>query len=101
MGKIETYIGFAIKSGKLKKGMNVIENTRGIELLILCASASDNTKKQTKNLSVKLKKPLIISNKLLSEILGKENCKTAAVTDKNLAKAILENVGTDGIFVGE
>ena len=33
--------------------------------------------------------------KTFEEITGKENCKVAAVTDENLAKAILQNLGED------
>ena len=89
--KAESYIGFCRKAGKLTCGANAIEvQKKGIYLLLLCQSASDNTKKNAQRLAMKFGCALLVSEgKRLEQLVGKENCKLAAVRDEWLAKAIL------------
>ena len=96
MGKSFAYLGFAIKSRKLKTGINAINTLKkDVYLIIVCSTGEKNARKAEK-LSVKFNAPLIESvTKTLEEITGKENCKVAALTDENLAKAILQNLGED------
>lgn len=91
--KIESYIGFALRKRAVRMGVNVIESLRGgVYLLIVCKLASQNTLKTAISIKNKLKCPLIISNKPLSEITGKENCKLIAIEDMQLSKAIIDNI---------
>ncbi len=94
--KAETLVGFAIKANKCRFGVNSIESLKHAELLIVCPTASDNTKKEALKLSKKLSARLYISVKPLEEITYKENCKLIAITDKNFAKPITEF--SDGSF---
>ena len=89
--KAEGYIGLCMKAGKLTCGFNAIEIQRGnTYLLLLCATASENAKKSARKLSVKFGCPIFLTEgKTLEEIIGKPNCKLAAVRDENLAKAIV------------
>lgn len=89
--KAESYIGFCRKAGKLTCGANAIEvQKKGIYLLLLCQSASENTKKNAQRLALKFGCTLLVSEgKRLEQLVGKENCKLAAVRDEGLAKAIL------------
>lgn len=89
-----TFIGFSVKAGKILYGLNIIkEYKKRIYLLILCHCASENTKKAAKLFATKRKiKILITQDILLEEIVNKNNCKTIALTDKNLAVAVLENI---------
>lgn len=89
--KAESYIGFCRKAGKLTCGANAIEvQKKGIYLLLLCQSASENTKKNAQRLAMKFGCALLVSEeKRLEQLVGKENCKLAAVRDEGLAKAIL------------
>lgn len=89
--KAESYIGFCRKAGKLTCGANAIEvQKKGIYLLLLCQSASDNTKKNAQRLAMKFGCALLVSEgKRLEQLVGKENCKLAAVRDEGLAKALL------------
>jgi len=91
--KVESYIGFSIKSGKLTCGTNAIAlQKKDVFLLIMCKSASENAKKEALKLKKKFNCELIIScGKSLEEITGKPNLKLAAVRDSGLAKAILSN----------
>ena len=109
--KAETLVGFAIKANKCRFGVNSIESLKHAELLIVCPTASDNTKKEALKLSKKLSARLYISVKPLDEkgryickyyswngeeTTYKENCKLIAITDKNFAKPITEF--SDGSF---
>ena len=57
----------------------------------MCNSASDGTKKVAASYAHKFNCPLMVSNPLLEDVVLKTNCKMIAITDKNLAKAIIEN----------
>ncbi len=91
--KIETFIGFSIRAGKYRLGVNAVATLKNAELLIMCHTASENTVKDVLKLSKKLKAEIIVCNFVnLEDLTGKENCKLMAVTDKSLAKAIIDNL---------
>lgn len=90
--KAETFVGFAIKSGKCRIGTGAVETLKHAEIVILCKTASENTLKQAKKLARRLgAKLLMTAEKALSQMTYKENSKIMAVTDAALAKAIVEN----------
>lgn len=91
--KIETFIGFSIRAGKYRLGVNAVATLKSAELLIMCHTASENTVKDVLKLSKKLKVEIIVYNfGNLEDLTGKANCKLMAVTDKSLAKAIIDNL---------
>jgi hypothetical protein len=93
----ETFVGFAIKSGKCKIGTGAVETLRRAELVIVCNTASENTKKQAKKLANRLNAKLYTTvNKTLSQITFKENSKMMAILDLALANAIMS--AEDGEF---
>ncbi len=90
--KIETYLGFCIKARKIALGAGAIETLKkGVCLIIVCSSASENCFK----LALKYKKahscPLMICNCGLENAVHKPDCKLAAVRDISLANAIIAN----------
>lgn len=90
--KLTTYIGFSIKSGKCRFGLNTVESIKRAKLIIVCKSASENTKSQARKISKKLGCPLKITlEKTLDEYTYRQNCKIIAIEDASLSKAILEN----------
>ena len=95
--KIYTYVGFAKRAGKIKAGLNAIGTVKkGVELLILCHSASPNAIKEAKNLSERFFCPLFKTVTFtVEEMMDKENCKLVAILDRELAKAIISNAGED------
>lgn len=97
--KILSYIGFAIKAGKVRTGVNVAKSIKErIPLMILCGTASENTVKESVALAKKLGSQIIVTNGVkVEDIFYKQNCKLALITDYQLAKAILQN--TDEQFV--
>lgn len=95
--KIFTYIGFAKRSKNLTLGVNSVKSLKSkVYLLLLCSTATDNTKKEALSLANNFCCDIIESERYsLAELTLKENCKLAAVCDKNLATAIIENINDD------
>ncbi len=91
-GKAETFLGFAIRAGKFRIGANSLETLKRADLVIVCKTASDNTKKHAEKLAKKLNAKLLETvNKSLSEMAHKDNAKIMAVLDQSLAKGIIDN----------
>jgi ribosomal protein L7Ae-like RNA K-turn-binding protein len=86
MDKISSYIGFAVKSGSVIIGGDNIEKAKKPPRVILvCESASDRLKKKMQSLG----DAEIIAVENLEELSHIGGCKALAVTDQNLAKAII------------
>ncbi len=89
--KVETFIGFSIKARALRTGTNTVGTLKRAFLIIVCDSAAESTKDLAFAYAKKFNCPLMVSKKLLEDITGKEKCKIAAVTNKDLATAIISN----------
>ena len=96
--KVQTYIGFAMRTGKFRIGANAAATLKRAELVIVCKSASDNTKKEADKLARKFHCPILETKEnTLEEITHRENAKVMAIADKSLSLAILSNVDEDFI----
>lgn len=90
--KLATFIGFAVRTGRYKIGVNAVATLKKANLMIVCDSASENTKKESEKLSKKLRVPLYQTVECtLEELVHRENAKVMAITDKDLAKAVTDN----------
>ena len=97
--KIEAYLGFALRAGKLVLGLNSIETVKkGVYCLLLDEGAAKNSHKEARKLKVKFACPLIIV-KDLGALLKREGCKVAAVKDSSLAEAVLREAGDKGMTI--
>ena len=68
------------------------------ELVIVCKSASDNTKKEADKLARKFHCPILETKEItLDEFTHRENAKVMAIADKSLSLAILSNSDEDFI----
>ncbi len=95
--KASSYIGFAMKSGKLVSGEFSVEKAvkeGKAQVVIIAEDASENTKKGLKNMcdyygvkSVELK-----SKEELGHIIGKEYRACAAINDRGLADALIRSI---------
>ncbi|HEY8389811.1 MAG TPA: hypothetical protein VIL26_02485 [Clostridia bacterium] len=95
INKVETYIRFAIKGRKIIYGLdNIKVQPNKIKIIIADNSLSEKSLRETKFISEKNKIPLILSEADLNQILNTNNCKVIGISDINLAKAILNNVGS-------
>lgn len=97
--KAESYIGFCIRAGKLTCGFNAVASQKkDVFLLLLCETASENARKEAVSLQKKFGCAVVLVRGVpLEDVVGKPNCKLAAVRDENLAKAILSS--TDDRFI--
>ncbi len=96
--KAQTFIGFAMRTGRFKIGVNAVYTLKKANLIIVCKTASENTKKESEKLAKRLSAPLIETAKFsLSELTFRENAKVMAITDKDLAKAIMDNLDLEFI----
>ena len=97
--KAQTFIGFAMRMGKYKIGLNAVQTLKKAYLMIVCSSSSENTKAQAKKIAKALNCPLLVSKLALEEITHKENAKVMAIADKNLAEAIIKNSNDEFVSV--
>ena len=90
--KVETFIGFAMRAGKYKIGANAIATLKKANLIIVCGTASENSKKLAEKYARRFNAQLLeTTNKTLSEFTHRDNAKMMAITDPTLAKAVLDN----------
>lgn len=90
MNKISTYLGFCIRAGKITFGVDRIETQKRAYLLIADGALSDNSKKVMVKAKERMNCPLLITeNGLLGELTKRSSVKAVAVTEEQLAKAIV------------
>ena len=89
--KIETYLGFCIRARKIIFGVEMIERQKkGVSLLIVDGGIGKNSLKSTMQAKERFACPLLMTeDSLLGELLHRPAVKVVAITDNNLAKAIL------------
>ena len=92
--KLKSYLGFAIKSGKILFGYDkLFENRITPKLVIICSTL--NEKNSTKvidfctNLGVKYIK---LESYVLGEFIQRDNCKVIGISDDNFAKVICQEI---------
>ena len=94
--KVETYIGFCLRARKIALGSGTVDLLKkGVYLVLVCSTASENTFKLAIKFKNRFNCPLIVCKSGLENAVHREGCKVAAITDAQLAKAICDNVGED------
>ena len=99
--KIETSLGFCVRSGKIVFGTTEIERKRkGVHLLLADGGIGKNSLKIMVNAAEKLQCPLYLTKEegMLGEYLHRPAVKAVAITDKNLASAILSDTEREQNF---
>lgn len=89
--KFVTMIGFAKRAGKIVYGLDNLQKARGVKLLAVGKTASDNLSGEMLYLAKKRGITLISADNM-ERLLG-ANIKALGITDENMAKAIVEYVG--------
>lgn len=91
-GRIETFIGFSIRAGKISLGTGAISALKGgVFLLILDGSAAKNSVRYALKFKNRFSCPLLVCDCGFEEAVNKAGCKIAAIRDRELAKAILDS----------
>lgn len=97
--KIESYLGFAFRAGKVTLGLNSIETLKkGVYCMLLDQDAQKNSQKQARKEATRLSCPLVIV-KGLGALVKREGIKVIAVKDFSLAGAILSEAEKQGISI--
>ncbi len=91
--KVDTFLGFCVKSRKISLGNGAISTLKGgVYLLVLDKSAAENSKQAALKFKNRFSCPLLLCKSGFEDIINKPGCRIAAVRDGGLAKAILENL---------
>lgn len=95
--KIHSYLGFSKRSRQLLSGYNacIAGMEKGkVRLLILAGDLAENTKKKCSSAAARLGVPLRTYGTVeeLSDMAGEADRGVYGITDRNLARAILEEI---------
>lgn len=94
--KVRSYIGFCFKAKKIVLGSSAIGTLKGgVRLLIMDGKAARNSIRYALKYKNKFSCPLLVCKDGFEELVGKPQCRLAAICDENLADAIL-NSGDGG-----
>ena len=92
IGKIDCYINFAVKAGKVVWGVDNLERAKKVpQLIIIDESLGANSSKQLAlYCQRKGAKSLTLPTDYLNNLLKRSNIKVLSITDESLANAILK-----------
>lgn len=98
--KVQTYLGFCIRAGKIVFGAEEAEQQKkGVHLLLMDEAVGNSSQKAVYKAQEKFRCPLLIVEKnRLGELLHRPAVKAAAVKDGHLATAILDVATGDPQF---
>lgn len=91
IGKIDCYINFAVRAGKVLWGIDSLERAKRTPFVILFDETLGANSAKQLNLYCQRKNAIAISlpKEYLNNLLKKTNVKVLSITDKSLAGAIL------------
>lgn len=90
-GKVNSYIGFAIKARKIIFGVeNITTYRKKLHLILLDVSLGPNSAKKILRYATERQLPIL--NYDINSILGERNCKALGIIDQNLALAIFNEL---------
>ncbi len=88
--KAETYIGFCLRARKITLGTGAVDCLKkGVYLILVCKTASENAFKLALKFARRHSCPLMVCKSGLENAVHRPGCKIAAVTDSQLAGAII------------
>ena len=91
--KIDSYVGFCLRSRKIALGSGAIDALKGgVFLLIADATAAKNSQKLAVKFKNRFSCPLVLCKSGFETLVKKGGCKIAAIKDLELSKAILANL---------
>ena len=91
--KIKTYVGFAVKSRKIRYGVDDILKLKNADLIIVSDSLAESGMKKLEAFADRKSVSLIkLSEEDFFEVVQNISIKALAVLDENLADAIKKNL---------
>lgn len=91
MDRYQTYINFAIRSGVIIYGLdNILQSNKKIFLIIIDKTFNEKNRVKLDTLQKEKKCDVVVQNEdTLVDVVNKVGVKVIAITNKELAKAIL------------
>ena len=97
--KIETYLGFCLKAGKATLGVDGIERLKKPPcLLLIDATLGENSAAKMGKPPQTFACPMLGCKESLGDLLHRPACKAAALSEKNLADAVMAEAEKSGTF---
>lgn len=88
--KFTAMIGFSKRAGKIVYGYDSLRKAKGVKLLAVSDTSSDNLMSDMARLAEKLNVPIVTAPKL-EDIVG-NNVKALGITEINMAHAIIDYI---------
>ena len=89
--KLETLLGFAVKSGKIVFGFdNLCETTKNVKIVVCSPSVNQKVEQKLIKLCEYKGWKLIKTIDLVEDLIHRENCKVVGIVDKNMSAEILK-----------
>mgnify|MGYP000021933976 FL=1 len=94
INKVDTYVGFAVKSGRVIWGLDMLKKAKKAPFVILIDERiGQNSLKQVNLYAERNSVPIVVMPaEHLNNSLARTNVKILSVCDENLAKAILNTI---------
>ncbi len=91
--KIDSYIGFSVRSGQIIFGIdNLLVTRKRVKLILLCNSLTAQSEKKITEFAESKQIPVLkLTHKKLEDVVYKNNCKVVGLTNKNLAQAVINS----------
>ncbi len=97
--KVESYIGFAVKSKSVVYGLdNVLTYRKKMYLIVTDSTLGDASRRKLDNYLVShtAMKLVVLQDFTLAETLKRDNCKIIGITNESLAGAVLRETENNG-----
>lgn len=88
--KVKSYLGFAIRSGKVIFGVDkLFESKKRAQLILICSTQNEKVTNKVVRYAKNNNIPYIkLKDLVLGDIVSRDNCKVIGILDINLAQAV-------------
>lgn len=94
--KVKTYVGFAVKSRKIKFGVDDIIKLKSANLILASDALAESGLGKLKSYALKKSIEIIVIDEIcFNDIIQNISVKAAAILDYNLADAIKKNLANN------
>ena len=88
--KVKSYLGFAIRSGKVIFGVDkLFDSKKKAQLILICSTQNEKVTNKVVRYAKNENIPYIkLKDLVVGEIVSRDNCKVIGILDINLAQAV-------------
>ncbi len=88
--KVFSYVGFAVRAGKVKIGIDNVLSAKKVPYVVLYdKTLAENSKKKLLSRCENVNPTFCVD---MDDVFPGKGCKVLGITDRNLAKAIIDNL---------